>query len=1271
MAINEKATVEVQVNGQQARQELNQLREYATNLSAALDKAYEAGDKKQIKALTKELKYVNSQMKTLQRTSVDIDKVMKNLSTTGPKELRQTLKAINAELSSGRVQRGSEEWARYAQAARQVNDELKKIKEETEGARMSLTDQVSSFANKWWGFYTISSDLYNRINAFASGKVQAFAQMDEAMSQVTKYTGMARDEVKSLNEEFKQMDTRTAREQLNALAGDAGRLGVQAKEQVLEFVDAGDKINVALGEDLGEDAVKNIGKLAMMFGEDKTKGMRAAMLATGSAVNEVAQNCSAAEPFLVNFTARVAGAAHQAGIAQADILGFAASMDENMLREETSATAYQNILMKMYTKTEAFAEAAGIEVQKFSELLRTDANEALLQFAEGLSKKGGLADLAPLFGDLKTEGAGVSAVLSVMAGKADEIRARQALANKAYQEGTSILKEFDVQNNTVQAGLDKAKKRANDLAVELGERLQPIMAEGLHLTSNATKIMIAVLDFSMKHKTELMAIAGAYVLYNGAIKAHNTYLTISNGITKTATTLRIIHAAATANLTGNLTGANKILTIFNANMMKSAAGQKAATAAVYLYSAAKAALTGNVKTATVAIRAMWATLNLNPFVAIATAVLAAGAAIYAFTSRTTEADKAMKSFSSANMQEQQEMYKLYDAIRKTNEGTQMRRDLINEFNSKYGSYISNLLTEKSTVDDLAAAYREASTAIQNKIAMQKIEEAKTNITNESMETRGEAMSEFQSILQRTLPASMADKMRSTVIDYVNTNLAKGFSVKQIEQAVEKELYGKFGLDMFEAGDAGKAVRAYAEAVADDMKRIAEVERTMGSLIVKPKEQPKPVNELAEVVVTPSSGGGAGGEAPIDEEAAKKAVNAKLEAEELRHQNELANLKRAYLNNDSMTRERYMRLSEDLELEHLNRLLDIAGLEPEKKAALVQKVLDLQLKQREDNAKALEKQEKDEQEKVLTEREKQYQLDVEEATRRHYKQCTSEEEYQKEISDITDRYYKDLLTDTRISEEEKARITQEVQQKSLEDEQVIYEKKTEQFNKMKESITGSAQAMGEAMAEFFTDEETDFGDFMGNILTIMLDALEKQLIAQQAAAIAAVTINDISTKGLAGLATAAAKIALITAAFEAAKGILGNFYTGGYTGGGEWDEPKGVVHSNEFVANRFAVANPSVRPVLDLINQAQRNNTISTLSAADISRVLPGVNGGQTVVVQNDNPELMALIAECSQVVGSLQERLKYPIKAITTISGRDGVRKGLDDYDTLLNNKSR
>lgn len=1272
MAINEKATVEVQVNGQEAAKELDRLSKRAGYLKDALAKAYEAGDEKKIRKFTKQLNGVNKEMSTLKKHIDLVDYTMSNLSIVTPKELRKTIRSINKELDSGRVKRGSEEWNHYTQTLQRLNAELRKIKDEASAAKVSLSDQIAHTLDKWWAFYTIVTDVSDRIYSFASSKVQAFAQMDEAMSQVTKYTGMARDEVKSLNDEFKKMDTRTAREQLNALAGEAGRLGIQSRDQVLEFVDAADKINVALGEDLGEDAVKNIGKLAMMFGEDKTKGMRAAMLATGSAVNEVAQNCSAAESFLVDFTARVAGAAHQAHIAQADILGFAASMDENMLREETSATAYQNILMKMYTKTEAFANAAGIEVQKFSELLRTDANEALLQFAEGLSKKGGLADLAPLFGDLKTEGAGVSAVLSVMAGKADEIRARQALANKAYQEGTSILKEFDVQNSTVQAGLDKAKKRANDLAVELGERLYPIMSGGLHLTSSITKVLIVTIDFIGKYKSQIIASSVALFAYQGVMKVTSVAQTAWNKVVHISTILTNAYRMSKIALTNAIAGDRRALLLLGRQLVATNVATKAVAAGTLLFEAACKLVTFRIKAASMAMKGFWAIVRLNPFVAIVSTILAAGAAIYAFASRTTEADKAMKSFSSANMQEQQEMYKLYDAIRKTNEGTQMRRDLINEFNSKYGSYISNLLTEKATVDELAAAYREASTAIQNKIAMQKIEEAKTNITSESMETRGEAMSEFQSILQRTLPASMADKMRSTVIDYVNTNLAKGFSVKQIEAAVEKELFEKYKLDMFEAGDAGKAVREYANAVADDMKRIAEVERTMGSLIVKPKAQTKPANELAEVVVTPTSGGGSGGGA-VDEEAAKKAVNAKLEAEELRHQNELANLKRAYLNNDSMTRQEYNRLSEDLELQHLNRQLEIAGLEPEKRAAIEQKILDARIKFEE----ACAKEDQEAQEQALSRREKQYQLEVEEATSKHYREMTSEAEFLQQLANLELAYYQDMLDNYVLTEEQKEQVQQQIRERRLQQEEADYQKRKEQQEKeraLAQKYTDIAKSVAEdygtTMGEMIADGELNMKNFLKETLLMAVDALERVV---EICCVEVMVKNLAATAPLSfiGAAKAALQIAAIKASFAVVKGLIGNFYTGGYTGSGEWDEPKGIVHSNEFVANRFAVANPSVRPVLDLINQAQRNNTISTLRASDIAQVLPGAAAGQTVVVQQENPELMRLIAECAQTVGALQERLKYPIKAVTTISGRNGVRKGLDDYDTLLNNKSR
>lgn len=1169
MAINEKATVEVQVNGQEAAKELDRLSKRAGYLKDALAKAYEAGDEKKIRRFSKQLNGVNKEMSTLKKHIDLVDYTMSNLSTVTPKELRKTIRSINKELDSGRVKRGSEEWNHYTQTLQRINAELRKIKEEASAAKVSFTDQIAHTVDKWWAFYTIVTDVSDRIYSFASSKVQSFAQMDEAMSQVTKYTGMARDEVKSLNEEFKNMDTRTARERLNALVGDAGRLGIQAKDQVLEFVDAADKINVALGEDLGEDAVKNIGKLAMMFGEDKTKGMRAAMLATGSAVNEVAQNCSAAEPFLVNFTARVAGAAHQAGIAQADILGFAASMDENMLREETSATAYQNILMKMYTKTEAFANAAGIEVQKFTDLLRTDANEALLQFAEGLSKKGGLADLAPLFGDLKTEGAGVSSVLSVMAGKADEIRARQALANKAYQEGTSILKEFEVQNNTVQAGLDKAKKRTNDLAVELGERLQPIMANGLHLTSLATKVLIATIDFVNKYKVSILTVTAVLVSYHYRLKALTAIQTVWNTLVRTTTILTNTYRLANIALNSSIAGDRRALLLFGRQLMSTNVLTKTAAASTMLLRAAYGLLSLRINESRQAMKGFIAIIRSNPLGVILTAVTAATTGWIAYKRSTDSATKAQQNLVDLKRQ----------AIGEVQEEVAQMQSLLSIAKDVTLSYD----TRKGAIDKLNEILPEHL----GNLSMETINSTKAQ---EAVDKHTQAL-----IRQATIQAQL------NRLAEINANMAKYGNDKAEYLRREVNVYELLWSGITE----GTPIPQWNEWIEE--KKLLETELKK----LQTEDLALSTTTTTNSNGTTKSGGGAGGGTPIDEEEAKKAVNAKLEAEELRHQNELANLKRAYLNNDSMTRKEYAALAEDLELQHLNRQLEIAGLEPEKRAAIEQKILDMRIKFQEDCAKETER------------------IEQEDRERRQ----------QQEEADLKKR------------------------QEQLEKERALAQKYTD----IARSV---AQDFGTTMGEMIANGELNMKNFLKETLLMAVDALEKVI---EICCVEVMAKNVAATAPLSfiGVAKAALQIAAIKAGFAVVKGLIGNFYTGGYTGAGEWDEPKGVVHSNEFVANRFAVANPSVRPVLDLINQAQRNNTISTLSAADISRVLPGANGGQTVVVQNDNPELTALISECSQMVGKLQERLKYPIKAITTISGRDGVRKGLDDYDTLLNNKSR
>lgn len=406
-------------------------------------------------------------------------------------------------------------------------------------------------------------------------------------------------------------------------------------------------------------------------------------------------------------------------------------------------------------------------------------------------------------------------------------------------------------------------------------------------------------------------------------------------------------------------------------------------------------------------------------------------------------------------------------------------------------------------------------------------------------------------------------------------------------------------------------------------------------------------------------------------------NPQITAENKRYYDELADLKKSYLASDEMTQQEYTSFMEDLEMRHLENMMAIAGLEPEKRQQLGQKLLEMRIRFKEECARLDEEDANKRSEETFTRLEKQYQLEIQEATQKHYEQVTSEEEYWQQISSIQDRYYSNLLQSAQISEEKKAEIVAAMENKQLQNSKKVYDEKVRQFDSMSSAMQGMASDLGKSMADFFAGEEKDFGSFMSSILIILLDALEKQLIATQAAAIAEVTIKDITKKGvLIGMATAAAKIALITAAFETAKSVLGSFDVGGYTGDGQWDEPRGIVHAGEFVANRYAVRNPAVRPVLDLIDQAQRNNTIGSLTSRDISRMLNTTvitqpSSGVPTQILNDNSELGVVLRDVSLVISKLNTRLNKPFTTVNSVTGKGGIKEAMDQYNKLQSNKSR
>lgn len=615
----------LRVNGEDARKKLDELNRRITEAAAGkrrLEEAHAHGETwsdKDRQALARYTKEIGSAEKALRRMNAggeEVRRTLDNLSGRSVKELRRSLKSMTATLESGGVARNSREWNTLTEAIRRTRQELTKVKTE-QTAAMSMSDRFAEWGSKWVGITTTINTgvaALTGLKATARDAVQAYADMKEAESQVTKYTGMTGDKVRALNEDFKRMDTRTSREQLNALAGDAGRLGIQSREEVLAFVEAADMINVALGEDLGEDAVKNIGKLAQLFGDDREMGLKGAMLATGSVINELAQSSSAAEGYIVDFTGRLAGAAAQAGMTQAQVMGLASVMDQSMINAEEGSTALSKIIQKIYREPAVMARAAGLDVKKFTQLVKTDANAALLEFAAAVSKMGGMDSIAPMLADLHITGAGVSKTLMALAQNTQKVTDTQRQAAQAFADGTSVQKEFNVQNNTVQAGLDKARKRFHESSVELGERLLPIFSSGIGLTSSFMKVLNVTIDYVMSHKVQLMQMTAVLALY-----------TIGVGLS----TLR----------QKEYTLAKVQAMVVERAHMVLVRGQLALSA---LWSAATLLLTGHVKRAAAAWRLFSATMKASPWGLALAAIAAVGVAIYNLCTRTRQLTGAEK-----------------------------------------------------------------------------------------------------------------------------------------------------------------------------------------------------------------------------------------------------------------------------------------------------------------------------------------------------------------------------------------------------------------------------------------------------------------------------------------------------------------------------------------------------------------------------------------------------------------------------------------------------
>ena len=563
------ASVNLTINGQQAEQTLVNLKQAALNLTNEIAKAAAAGDKVTLKKLRRELNDTNRKIKEIESATMQVDAVMRRLDKATPRDLQKSLATLNKQLDY--MERGSNAWNEQVKKIKLVKNEISKVNAEL-GKSQTMLER---FNNTWQRWQTVAvGGVAALTGAVMAGKqaVQMYAEMDQEMASVRKYTGLTAEQVEHLNEEFKKIDTRSSREQLNQLAQEAGRLGKTSEKDVLGFVRAADQINVAL-DDLGEGATLQLSKLTNIFGDEERLGTEQSLLAVGSVINELSQNCTASAGYLSSFAQRLAGVGAQAGMTVPQIMAFGAVLDSQGQKVEMSATALSKLIMNLFKETETIATATGLNLNEFNAALQRSTNEGLLMLLRRLHELGGMDVLAPVFKDMGENGARASAVISALAGNIDMLIWEQEEAQKAYEEATSVTKEFNVQNTTVQANLDKARKGFKEMAIQLGQELAPVMKHFVSSTSASMRVLLTMIRFVKENKVAITSLAAAIATYTVAVnlaaikdKLHTAYIVAKSAAMHLHKVAVLAASVAYNRMTGNVTRANAAMKLLNATM---------------------------------------------------------------------------------------------------------------------------------------------------------------------------------------------------------------------------------------------------------------------------------------------------------------------------------------------------------------------------------------------------------------------------------------------------------------------------------------------------------------------------------------------------------------------------------------------------------------------------------------------------------------------------------------------------------------------------------
>lgn len=859
-----EAEVVVTLNGQAARNELQRIEAEIDKYEKAAADAYKASDKALGDKMAKKAKELRKEFSVTTKEMKDFSNMMKSLNSKSLNELKQAASQLKKQISQ--LAPGTQQFIEKSKQLQQVNSRIKSLEMSFKGvvaeekrATLSLQGLADGF-NKYFGMVTAGMAAITGLSMAFRKCAEDAAVLDDVYSDVMKTTGLLHEEVHELDQELLLIDTRTSREQLLLLARDAGKLGIQGKENILGFVRAADQIQVALGEDLGDGAIRNLGKIADVLGYTQSMGIEKSLLSIASSINAVGQASTASEAYLVDFTQRLAGVAAQTNISAADIIGFASGLDQSAMKVEMAATAFQKFLMKIYEDPAKFAEYANMEVEKFTDLLNNDANQAIITILKSLKDQDGFASLVPIFKDMGLDGARAVSVLAAMATNINAVTEAQALANQEFEKATSVTEEYNTKNNNLNAQLEKARKEFKNASIALGQSLNPILLK----STKATTYLIKALATYGK---EIKAAAISVALFTGVVKAGAIAQGLMNAATKIGITLKATFKTV-----------------------------------VLALKVAYFALTGQLKAAAAAQKALTAAMSTNVFGLLATAIATLTVAFTNLIKKQREAAEAADWIGNAEAKANDEYAEQVGTIRtlttiveSNNIALNERKKALEELKKIVPGYHADLTEEGELINANTEAINEYCKSLRKQIRLDAYKEELTKLENK--------------IVKKENEKAKAEEEKQAALKEANGDAT------EYKQSLGGPKFTKYGR---KAGRV-RVIESELDKLHQEEQQLAD---KIAELNPSPIDEAlEKVEESLNEASYSISDGGEGGKGNKSGKADSKYQQARKDLEDKQREEENV-LKQSFLNRE-ISQEEYDKKMRELNLKHLQERVELA------------------------------------------------------------------------------------------------------------------------------------------------------------------------------------------------------------------------------------------------------------------------------------------------------------------------------------------------------------